>query len=134
MVEAFFVSQIHIVGGVTLLRAAAKNHERLTILCDPTDYASVVTALNANGKVSEDMRKTLALKAFTHTADYDTAISGYFRSVYAPQQQMTLRYGVNPHQKPAEVFTTHVDLPFKGALSFLASTDVSSPFWIPRLY
>ncbi len=93
-------------GGVTLLRAAAKNHERVTIICDPNDYPQIVESLDKNGRIEDDMRKSLALKAFTHTADYDAAISGYFRNVYGPNQQMALRYGVNPHQKPAEVFVT----------------------------
>ena len=103
-------------GGVTLLRAAAKNHERVSIICDPNDYSKIIDSLNKSGRIEEDMRKSLALKAFTHTADYDAAISGYFRNVYGENQQMPLRYGVNPHQKPAEVFVTNGDLPFKGIL------------------
>jgi len=49
-------------GGVTLLRAAAKNHNRVTILSDPKDYPNFLTELKANGSVSEDTRKLLALK------------------------------------------------------------------------
>lgn len=109
-------------GGVTLLRAAAKNHARVTIVSDPTDYPTLIAELQKShastgvASVSEEMRKTFALKAFTQTADYDTAISGYFRQQYASngRQQLTLRYGANPHQKPAQVFTKHGELPFKG--------------------
>ncbi|KAI8999913.1 phosphoribosylaminoimidazolecarboxamide formyltransferase/IMP cyclohydrolase [Hyaloraphidium curvatum] len=102
------------IGGVTLLRAAAKNHARVTILSDPADYASFLTELKANKTISEATRKTLALKAFTQTSDYDTAISGYFRGQYAAGEQFQpLRYGINPHQKPASVYVKHGKLPFK---------------------
>ena len=105
-------------GGVTLLRAGAKNHARVTVVVDPSDYARVLTELGASPDrmTSLELRKELALKAFTHTATYDDAISNYFRSKYAAgKSQLTLRYGANPHQKPAQVFTTHGDLPIKGA-------------------
>lgn len=102
------------IGGVTLLRAAAKNHARVAILSDPKDYPAFLAELSSKGSISEETRKTLALKAFTHTADYDTAISGYFRTQYATgSQSMPLRYGINPHQKPASVYVKHGELPFK---------------------
>lgn len=60
-------------------------------------------------------RKRLALKAFTHTSEYDLAISDYFRREYsAGVSQLTLRYGINPHQKPAQIFTTLPKLPLEG--------------------
>lgn len=99
---------------MTLLRAAAKNHARVSILSDPADYAGFLAELKS-GSISEATRKSLALKAFTHTSDYDTAISGYFREQYASGEQiMRLRYGINPHQKPASVSVKHGKLPFKG--------------------
>ncbi|KAJ3387024.1 bifunctional phosphoribosylaminoimidazolecarboxamide formyltransferase/IMP cyclohydrolase [Lobulomyces angularis] len=104
------------IGGVTLLRAAAKNHSRVTILSDPADYKSVLKEFkDNNGTVSEATRKNLALKAFSMTSDYDVAISNFFRAKYAGdgQQQLTLRYGANPHQKPAQVFVNEGKLPFK---------------------
>ncbi|KAI9222852.1 bifunctional purine biosynthesis protein [Blastocladiella britannica] len=103
------------IGGVTLLRAAAKNHARVSIVCDPADYAALLAELKSSGAVSGAMRQHLALKAFNQTADYDTAISNYFRQQYsANKAQLTLRYGMNPHQKPAQVFTAESDaLPFK---------------------
>jgi phosphoribosylaminoimidazolecarboxamide formyltransferase / IMP cyclohydrolase len=56
----------------------------------------------------------MALKAFQHTANYDEAISGYFRSQYSNNvNRMELRYGANPHQKPAQVYTKNEPLPFK---------------------
>lgn len=102
------------IGGVTLIRAAAKNHKRVTILSDPNDYAGFLKELEA-GEISEASRNGYALKAFEHTADYDSAISGYFRKEYAGNgdQYMALRYGANPHQKPAAAFTNDAKLPFK---------------------
>lgn len=92
------------IGGVTLLRAAAKNHARVTVVCDPRDYSNVISEMQTHGDTTERTRQTLALKAFTHTAQYDDAISDYFRKQYsANESQLTLRYGMNPHQKPAQV-------------------------------
>jgi phosphoribosylaminoimidazolecarboxamide formyltransferase/IMP cyclohydrolase len=68
------------IGGVTLIRAAAKNFARVTVLTDPADYATVLTKLQESAQVTEDTRRQLANKAFAHTADYDTAISGYLNS------------------------------------------------------
>ncbi|KAJ2012512.1 bifunctional phosphoribosylaminoimidazolecarboxamide formyltransferase/IMP cyclohydrolase [Coemansia sp. RSA 455] len=100
------------IGGVTLLRAAAKNHARVSIVCDPKDYAQVLTEIREHGAVAADTRQTLALKAFAQTADYDTAIADYFRQQYASgTSQLTLRYGANPHQKPAQVFAAEGKLP-----------------------
>ncbi|XP_060801750.1 bifunctional purine biosynthesis protein ATIC [Amyelois transitella] len=102
------------IGGVTLLRAAAKNHDRVTVICDPGDYDTVISELrkSKDHQTSLETRKTLALKAFTHTSEYDLAISDYFRKQYsAGRSQLTLRYGMNPHQKPAQVFTTRDKLP-----------------------
>lgn len=103
------------IGGVTLLRAAAKNHSRVTILSDPQDYPSFLEELSSGGGVQETSRKLYALKAFEHTADYDAAISEFFRKKYAGDgaQQLSLRYGANPHQKPAQAYVMHDKLPFK---------------------
>jgi|UniRef100_A0A7S4C887 phosphoribosylaminoimidazolecarboxamide formyltransferase/IMP cyclohydrolase len=102
------------IGGVTLLRAAAKNHERVTVIVDPGDYARVLEEVKKNGATSPTLRNELAVKAFTHTADYDTSISGFFRKQYSEGDSVrTLRYGMNPHQKPACVFNTDGKLPFE---------------------
>ena len=102
------------IGGVTLIRAAAKNHKRVTILSDPEDYAGFLVELE-QGEITEKSRNRYALKAFEHTADYDAAISDFFRKEYAPggEQYLALRYGANPHQKPAAAYTTDRPLPFK---------------------
>jgi phosphoribosylaminoimidazolecarboxamide formyltransferase / IMP cyclohydrolase len=102
------------IGGVTLIRAAAKNHTRVTILSDPEDYPTFLQELD-RGEITEASRNLHALKAFEHTADYDTAISDFFRRKYAGDgvQQLSLRYGANPHQKPASSFIRQGRLPFK---------------------
>ncbi len=100
------------IGGPTLIRAAAKNHESVTVVVDPADYSSIVEELNnSGGETSLETRADLALKAFTHTAAYDAAISGYLSSLGGSDealpksmdinlvQQASLRYGENPQQK-----------------------------------
>jgi phosphoribosylaminoimidazolecarboxamide formyltransferase/IMP cyclohydrolase len=97
----------------------------VSVLSDPADYADFVKAwTEGNGDVGPALRSRLALKAFEMTAKYDAAISGYFREQYAdaaggerhagPPQRLALRYGANPHQKPAQAFVTDGELPFKG--------------------
>ncbi|MEW5719483.1 MAG: bifunctional phosphoribosylaminoimidazolecarboxamide formyltransferase/IMP cyclohydrolase, partial [Chloroflexota bacterium] len=89
------------IGGVTLIRAAAKNHQRVTLVCDPADYATVLTELRAGG-VAPATRKRLALKGFAHTAHYDAAITRYLSGDDALRitayRAQALRYGENPHQ------------------------------------
>ena len=103
------------IGGVTLLRAAAKNHSRVTILSDPADYPDFLQQLK--DRVPEKSRKLYALKAFEHTADYDDAISSFFRKRFASDgsqpQQFSLRYGINPHQRDASAFMRNTPLPFR---------------------
>lgn len=66
------------IGGVTLIRAAAKNHERVTLVCDPLDYSSVLEELQS-GQVSSQTRARLAVKGFASTAQYDRAIHDYLQ-------------------------------------------------------
>lgn len=70
------VEQIDI-GGVALLRAAAKNFARVAVLCEPDDYAPALAALRSDGQLAPANRLRLALKAFRHTRDYDAAIAAY---------------------------------------------------------
>jgi len=95
------------IGGPTLIRAAAKNHDRVTVICDPNDYASVLSQLKT-GTLSSAERKRLAAKAFAYTAYYDTLIAQYLEQPIFPdkltialQKVSELRYGENPHQKAA---------------------------------
>ncbi|THH29520.1 hypothetical protein EUX98_g4678 [Antrodiella citrinella] len=135
------------IGGVTLLRAAAKNHERVSVLSDPADYTSFLEAWkSSNNAVDQALRSKLALKAFEMTAEYDNAISGYFREQYVssdlpadklagPVQRMPLRYGANPHQKPAQAFVTEGDLPFKalsGSPGYINLLDALNSYALVR--
>lgn len=109
------VEQVDI-GGVTLLRAAAKNHDRVTVVCDPNDYDRIAEELEYNTRAITTLdktRKELAVKAFEHTYSYDMYIADYFRKQYlSPQSQLSLRYGMNPQQKPAQVYSLNGQLPF----------------------
>jgi phosphoribosylaminoimidazolecarboxamide formyltransferase/IMP cyclohydrolase len=69
------------IGGPCLIRAAAKNFASVTVICDPGDYARVVTELRAQGQTSLDTRRELACKAFARTKAYDQAISGYLETL-----------------------------------------------------
>jgi phosphoribosylaminoimidazolecarboxamide formyltransferase/IMP cyclohydrolase len=97
------------IGGPTLLRAAAKNHPDVVVVCDPADYERVLDQLRAGG-VGAAMRRQLAAKAFQHTAAYDTIIAEYLRGdrdlfpaqlTLALEKVRDLRYGENPHQQAA---------------------------------
>lgn len=124
------------IGGVTLLRAAAKNHQRVTVLCDPSDYERVLKEIRENGDTVEATRQSLALKAFTHTAQYDAVISDYFRKNFSSNvSQINLRYGMNPHQKPAQIFTTMSELPLKvlnSAPGFINLCDALNAFQLVK--
>ncbi len=99
------------IGGPSLLRAAAKNFEAVLVVCDPADYEGVLEALQTG--VEPDFRRSLARKAFAHTAAYDAAIVGWFdKEVKLPdtlpetlhlslERAQGLRYGENPHQQAA---------------------------------
>lgn len=99
------------IGGPAMLRAAAKNNAGVAVVVDPDDYAAILAALK-DDELSETYRRGLAAKAYTHTASYDTAISGYLsasvgnelldeRFLYAGGRIEKLRYGENPHQEAA---------------------------------
>ena len=112
--EQSVIEQIDI-GGVALIRAAAKNFEDVAVLTSPADYAETLAELAASqGRLTEATRKKLALAAFRHTADYDSMIAQAWQG-YSPRSVETfppvmnavltkvqdLRYGENPHQKAA---------------------------------
>lgn len=95
------------IGGVTLIRAAAKNFQDVLVVVDPADYDSVLAALR-DGTVDGSLRKHLAAKAFAHTAAYDSAIAGFLAGETFAQtlplafhKTQGLRYGENPHQQAA---------------------------------
>jgi phosphoribosylaminoimidazolecarboxamide formyltransferase/IMP cyclohydrolase len=112
---AEIVEQIDI-GGPSMVRAAAKNHEHVAVIVDPEDYGPVLTELrNGSGKLSSETRFRLVCKAFRHTAHYDGAISAYLDSLdenrkpapwsrtlnFQFKKIQDLRYGENPHQQAA---------------------------------
>src|SRR5579859_1150817 len=99
------------IGGVTLIRAAAKNFQDVIALVRPEDYAPVMQEWREQGEVSLETRRHLAVTAFQHTASYDSAIAEYLRIATGelfPEELtlpleliQTLRYGENPHQQAA---------------------------------
>ena len=111
------------IGGVALLRAAAKNFPHVVVLSDPDDYAWVVEALQ-QGTLTQDRRRALAVKAFRHTAVYDATIAAYLgRGLPADeplpdpwpvglQRVQALRYGENPHQVAARYASPLAEAPF----------------------
>lgn len=101
------------IGGPSMLRSAAKNHEDVVVVVDPSDYGRVLEALKT-GKVEHSLRRELAMKVFQHTARYDSLIAGYlekqvegghgkFPKILSLQFERAemLRYGENPHQQGA---------------------------------
>ncbi len=105
------------IGGPTLIRSAAKNHEHLAVLSRPDQYPSVIASIQERGGTTLELRRALALAAFQTTAAYDQAIAGYLGTQIKGaeradaefptslhlhfSQRQTLRYGENPHQKAA---------------------------------
>nr|WP_106781426.1 bifunctional phosphoribosylaminoimidazolecarboxamide formyltransferase/IMP cyclohydrolase [Lysinibacillus timonensis] len=96
------------IGGPTMLRSAAKNHQYVTVIVDSNDYAQVLEELKGNGATTIETRRKLAAKVFRHTAAYDSYISNYLTEEEFPENltmtyelKQTLRYGENPHQKAA---------------------------------
>ena len=112
------------IGGPSMLRSAAKNHESVTVVCDPADYAPVLADLAAGGEALQERRRALARKVFQRTAAYDGAIARYLEAHAAGpdlealggfpsslelswKKAQSLRYGENPHQKAALYGTFH---------------------------
>ncbi len=102
------------IGGPSMLRSAAKNHESVTVVVDPSDYAEVAKQVSENGDTTLEFRRKLAAKVYARTAAYDAAIAAYLQkefsadlkalplslAISAPLVQ-PLRYGENPHQAAA---------------------------------
>ena len=99
------------IGGPAMIRAAAKNHENVVVLVDPSDYEDFIEKYEHN-QITIEYRQYLAAKAFGHTASYDAAINQYFNKeilkitypdqlIYSGNIQSKLRYGENPHQTAA---------------------------------
>ena len=145
------------IGGPSMLRSAAKNHESVTVVCDPADYDAVLAALGEPAKLAE-LRRRLALKVFQRTGAYDTAIARYlegqqaepdlealsgFPSSYSLslKKAQSLRYGENPHQKAALYGTFHEhfsqlqgkELSYNNILDITAATYLIGEFERPTV-
>lgn len=107
------------IGGPSMLRSAAKNWESVTVVCNPADYETILSEIKANGNTTRETRLKLSAKAYTHTAEYDMAISTYMRAQAGLPEKLfleydlkqELRYGENPHQE-AKFFASTVKEPF----------------------
>ncbi|MBP2624278.1 bifunctional phosphoribosylaminoimidazolecarboxamide formyltransferase/IMP cyclohydrolase [Streptococcus oricebi] len=97
------------IGGPSMLRSAAKNHASVTVVVDPSDYATVLEELKAQGQTELATRQALAAKVFRHTAAYDALIADYFTKQVGEQKpekftvtyelKQPMRYGENPQQE-----------------------------------
>lgn len=107
------------IGGPSMLRSAAKNWESVTVVCNPADYGTILSEIKAGGNTTRETRLKLSAKAYTHTAEYDMAISTYMRAQAGLPEKLfleydlkqELRYGENPHQE-AKFFASTVKEPF----------------------
>ena len=137
------------IGGITLIRAAAKNHRHVTLLTDPAQYATVIDEVTRDGATTAATRARLAADAFALTATYDAAISRFMRT-QAPVEGLPdrlpiglikvtdVRYGENPHQRGA-LYRTIGDSPLVSMtqtqgkeLSFNNYLDVMGAFALVR--
>jgi phosphoribosylaminoimidazolecarboxamide formyltransferase/IMP cyclohydrolase len=136
------------IGGPSMLRSAAKNHESVTVVVEPSDYATVAEQIRTTGETTLALRQQLAAKVFARTAAYDGAIAAHLGrtfnsssvspavlSIQAPLVQ-TLRYGENPHQAAAlygkfpEYFTQlhGKELSYNNILDLTAATALIAEF------
>ncbi|HEY3755978.1 MAG TPA: bifunctional phosphoribosylaminoimidazolecarboxamide formyltransferase/IMP cyclohydrolase [Opitutaceae bacterium] len=144
------------IGGPSMLRSAAKNHESVMVVCDPDDYARVLEALKDESK-GHALRRELAAKVFARTARYDAAIASYLTSSEGPDlgalagfpadftrkwgKAQDLRYGENPHQKAAlyGTFREHYEqlqgkeLSYNNILDITAATYLIGEFEKPTV-
>ena len=143
------------IGGPSMLRSAAKNHDAVTVVCDPADYKEVLDALNSPEKLAP-LRRRLALKVFQRTSAYDGAISKYLAAqepdldkiaglpetfTISCKKAQNLRYGENPHQKAALYGNFHEhfqqlqgkELSFNNILDITSATHLIGEFEKPTL-
>ncbi len=119
------------IGGPSMLRSAAKNYKNVTVVCDPDDYARILTEIRKSGNTEADTRFQLSAKAFSHTAAYDSMIATYMQKQVKVDEQPTLltehiflnyelvqslRYGENPHQN-AKFYKQDTPVPYSLAFA-----------------
>ncbi len=126
------------IGGPAMVRSAAKNFNDVIVVTDPKDYSLVLNALQENTNTLE-FRQSLMIKAFEHTASYDSIIANYMNSRFnngfgqkqfiVGEKVISTRYGENPHQKGAlyefEKYFTDNFKTLKGEASFNNLTDIN---------
>jgi len=103
------------IGGPSMLRSAAKNHDSVTVIVDPADYSEIAAQVQAEGNTTLELRRRLAAKVYARTSAYDAAIASHLAKVFGGEKtaalppalsiqaklSQPLRYGENPHQKAA---------------------------------
>ena len=107
------------IGGPSMLRSAAKNWAAVTVVVNPEDYKTVIDEIKSTGDTTPQTRLQLSAKAYTHTAEYDMAISTYMRAQAGLNEKLfleydlkqSLRYGENPHQN-AKFYASKEAVPF----------------------
>ncbi len=119
------------IGGPSMLRSAAKNYKDVTVVCDPNDYAHILTEIRESGNTKLDTRFQLSAKAFAHTAAYDSMIATYMQKQVNTDEQpslltehiflnyelaQSLRYGENPHQS-AKFYRQDTPVPYSLAFA-----------------
>ncbi len=112
------------IGGPSMLRSAAKNHNDVTVVCDPTDYDTILAEIRAHGNTTPATRLQLSAKAYTHTAEYDMCIATYMRAQAGLNEKLfleydlkqSLRYGENPHQA-AKFYSQANEVPYSLAFA-----------------
>jgi len=138
------------IGGPSMLRSAAKNHESVTVVVDPADYEVIAEQIRTTGRTTLELRRKLAAKVFARTSAYDAAIAAHLAQAFtaapaaavpaalriqAPLAQ-ALRYGENPHQKAALYGAFHEyfqqlhgkELSYNNILDLTAAADLVAEF------
>ena len=95
------------IGGPSMLRSAAKNWSAVTVVCNPENYAKIISEIKEHGNTTKETRLQLSAEAYTHTAEYDMMIAAYMRKAAGLNEKLFLeydliqglRYGENPHQE-----------------------------------
>ncbi len=143
------IEQIDI-GGPSMLRSAAKNHDSVTVVIDPADYERVLSQIIEAGDTTPELRRELAFKVFQRTATYDSTIAQYLEKIALEGSEKkaalpsrlflslplsrTLRYGENPHQEAALYgeFLNHVEVLHGKELSFNNIVDINAALSLIR--
>ena len=137
------------IGGPSMLRSAAKNHDSVTVVVDPFDYAEVARQISNSGNTTVDLRRMLAAKVYARTAAYDAAIAAHLQKEFATDKNalpqvltvaaplaQPLRYGENKHQAAALYGKFHkffqqlhgIELSYNNVLDLTAATALIGEF------